>query len=56
MLNIHVSTMKHADCIKIRFNLVGIHAVLAFSNGESLFGYDIQKELNLKLVTLNISA
>jgi len=40
----------------IQFNLVGIHVVMAFSNGESLFGYDTQKELNLKAVTLNISA
>jgi hypothetical protein len=26
----------------IKFNLVGIHVVMAFSNGESLFGYGIQ--------------
>ena len=56
MLNIYLPIMKHVDCIKININFVGIHAVMAFTKGESLFGYDIPTKLNLKPVTLNISA
>jgi hypothetical protein len=56
MLNIYVSTMKHVDCTKIKFNLSGIHVAMFFSNAESLFCYDLlQKKLNIKIVTLDIS-
>ena len=56
MLNIYLLIVKHVDCKKTNFNLVGVHIVMAFSNGESLFGYGIQMKTNLKPVMLNISA